>query len=140
MPSFIDGSQRSHRDFFLHFSADHPGVPNARLVAEKHKLADTYKGVSVAEQNSVDLAWNLLMQPQYKDLLALIAATPEEVARFRQLVVNVVLATDIVDKQLCVRLLSFSFHSLPIALEFLCHEPNDCAHTSLFFLFDRFCA
>lgn len=61
------------------------------------------------------------MQPQYKDLLALIAATPEEVARFRQLVVNVVLATDIVDKQLCVRLLSFSL-SLSVTLEFLCHE------------------
>jgi hypothetical protein len=30
---------------------DHPGVPNSQLVKEKTKLAEVYKGVSVAEQN-----------------------------------------------------------------------------------------
>ena len=74
------------------------------MIAEKHKLAEAYNDVSIAEQNSVDLCWNLLMQPAFKDLLGHIAANSEEVARFRQLVVNVVLATDIVDKQLYVDL------------------------------------
>jgi hypothetical protein len=30
---------------------DHPGVPNAQLVKEGASLAETYKNVSVAEQN-----------------------------------------------------------------------------------------
>lgn len=40
---------------------DHSGVPNAQLLKEGANLADRYKGKSPAEQNSVDLAWNLLM-------------------------------------------------------------------------------
>eukprot|EP00980_Cylindrotheca_fusiformis_P021261 scaffold8180_cov87-Cylindrotheca_fusiformis.AAC.1 len=36
---------------------DHPGVPNAQLVKEKTRNAQIYKK-SVAEQNSVDLAWD----------------------------------------------------------------------------------
>jgi hypothetical protein len=39
---------------------DHPGVPNFMLVHELTKLAKIYKNKSVAEQNSVDLAWNIL--------------------------------------------------------------------------------
>jgi hypothetical protein len=41
---------------------DHPGVPNATLIYERAMLARRYKNKSIAEQNSVDLAWNLLMQ------------------------------------------------------------------------------
>ena len=37
--------------------ADHTGVSNAQLVKEKTQLAIDYKNKSVAEQNSVDLAW-----------------------------------------------------------------------------------
>jgi len=80
--------------------ADHPGVPNAQLVKEKVPLASRYKEKSVAEQNSVDLAWNLLMAPQYKDLRACIYCNADEMKRFRQLVVNTVMATDICDKEL----------------------------------------
>lgn len=36
---------------------DHTGVPNATLVKENAKIAELYKQKSVAEQNSVDLAW-----------------------------------------------------------------------------------
>ena len=78
----------------------HPGVPNATLVKEGVPMAKKYKEKSVAEQNSVDLAWGLLMQPEYKDLRACIYTTKEELRRFRQLVVNVVMATDICDKEL----------------------------------------
>ena len=79
---------------------DHSGVPNAQLVKEGVDIATLYKNKSVAEQNSVDLAWRLLMEDTYKDLRAVIYSNEEERRHFRQLVVNVVLATDIVDKEL----------------------------------------
>lgn len=79
---------------------DHPGVPNAQLVKENHSLANFYNNQSVAEQNSVDLAWNLLMDPKFKSLRNAIYGTEDEKKRFRQLVVNSVMATDIVDKEL----------------------------------------
>jgi len=79
---------------------DHPGVPNAQLVKEGSRLAACYKNKSVAEQNSVDLAWALLMDDKYKDLRATIYSDEQEMRRFRQLVVNSVMATDIVDKEL----------------------------------------
>ena len=91
--------------FALSYSAlihdvDHTGVPNATLVAEETELAKHYNNKSVAEQNSVDLAWDLLQEPTYKDLRACIYETKEELERFRQLVVNAVMATDICDKEL----------------------------------------
>jgi 3'5'-cyclic nucleotide phosphodiesterase len=81
---------------------DHPGVPNTQLVKEETELAKRYDLKSPAEQNSVDLAWNLLMQEQYRDLRATIYKTDAELVRFRQLVVNSVMATDIADKDLKV--------------------------------------
>jgi hypothetical protein len=80
--------------------ADHPGVPNTQLVKENNQLAVFYDNHSVAEQNSVDLAWNLLMDDNFKNLRAAIYGTQAEMKRFRQLVVNSVMATDIVDKEL----------------------------------------
>lgn len=79
---------------------DHPGVPNACLVREHSTLAALYKDKSVAEQNSVALSWQLLILPQFDALRETIAHSDEEMDRFRQLVINVVLATDIVDKEL----------------------------------------
>lgn len=60
--------------------------------------SEKYEGKSVAEQNSIDLAWGLLMDPEYKDLQTAIYANENEFRRFRQLVVNSVIATDIFDK------------------------------------------
>ena len=80
--------------------ADHPGVPNTQLVKENTKNARMYKNKSVAEQNSVDLCWEILMQPDYKDLRACIYQCENDLRRFRQLVVNTVMATDIADKEL----------------------------------------
>jgi len=79
---------------------DHPGVPNVQLVKEKTRIASYYKEKSIAEQNSVDLSWDLLMSPKYRALRNCIYSTQEEFLRFRQLIVNVVMATDITDKQL----------------------------------------
>jgi class 3 adenylate cyclase len=81
---------------------DHQGVPNTQLVAEKTDVAALYEGRSVAEQNSVDLAWDLLMVDAYVDLRAAIYSSEAEKSRFRQLVVNSVMATDIMDKDLKV--------------------------------------
>ena len=79
---------------------DHSGVSNIQLVKEGSRLATLYKNKSVAEQNSVDLCWDLLMEPQYENLRDAIYGTSAEFHRFRSLVVNAVMATDIMDKDL----------------------------------------
>eukprot|EP00980_Cylindrotheca_fusiformis_P016273 scaffold4834_cov117-Cylindrotheca_fusiformis.AAC.1 len=78
---------------------DHPGVPNVQLVKENTRSAQIFKK-SVAEQNSVELAWGMLMGKEYAALRACIYNTEEDLRRFRQLVVNTVMATDICDKEL----------------------------------------
>jgi hypothetical protein len=80
--------------------ADHPGVPNSQLIKEEQEVAKAYRGKSVAEQNSVNLAWEILLESKYKDLRNAICETQEEETRFRQLIVNSVMATDIMDKDL----------------------------------------
>ena len=50
--------------------------------------------------DSIDLAWDALMGIQYTELRQAIYQTKEEFQRFRQLLVNAVLATDIMDKEL----------------------------------------
>ncbi len=79
---------------------DHKGVSNPQLSKEIPALGERYRFQSVAEQNSVDISWDLLMQSKYSDLQKCIFSTKEEYARFRQLVVNTVLATDIFDPEL----------------------------------------
>jgi hypothetical protein len=76
---------------------DHKGVPNSQLVKEGTEIAQRYQGKSVAEQNSVNVAWEILLEDKYKELRGTICDTQEEEARFRQLVVNGVMATDIMD-------------------------------------------
>ncbi|CAB9531150.1 calmodulin-dependent 3',5'-cyclic nucleotide phosphodiesterase 1B [Seminavis robusta] len=56
--------------------ADHRGVSNTRLAEEEKQMADKYRGKSIAEIHE------------------------SEMKRFRQVLVNVVLATDIFDKEL----------------------------------------
>jgi 3'5'-cyclic nucleotide phosphodiesterase len=79
---------------------DHPGVSNAQLINESNKLAMTYNGKSVAEQNSIDMAWSLLLKPRFDELRSYMFATEKEMAQFRQIVVNAVLSTDLFDKDL----------------------------------------
>lgn len=80
--------------------ADHPGVPNSQLIKEGVPVAAAYNNKSIAEQNSVDLAWELLMRDEFKTLRRRIYCTEAEFHRFRSLLVNSVLATDIMDKDL----------------------------------------
>ena len=89
-----------HDSSALIHDVDHMGVPNSVLVKEGDPVADLYNGTSVAEQNSIDIAWDLLMEPRFHNLRRQIYTTESEFVRFRQLVVNSVMATDILDKNL----------------------------------------
>jgi hypothetical protein len=79
---------------------DHTGFTNKELVDVHASIAVAYREKCVAEQNSVDIAWKLLMQDKYKDLRACIYASECEMKRFRELIIDAVLATDIADKEL----------------------------------------
>jgi hypothetical protein len=80
--------------------ADHRGVSNTQLIKEEEKMGELYKNKSVAEQNSLDIAWALLMSEPFGELRSCLFANQSELLRFRQVLVNVVLATDIFDKEL----------------------------------------
>jgi len=79
---------------------DHAGVSNFQLIKEGAKIATVFKQKSVAEQNSIVLAWDRLMESRFAALRSQIYGDPDELKRFRQLMVNTVLATDIFDKEL----------------------------------------
>ena len=81
---------------------DHRGVPNSILCKEDPQLASVYHGKSVAEQNSIDVAWNAMMDPSFEDLRKCIYGDENEFQRFRSLLVNSVMATDIFDKELAL--------------------------------------
>ena len=76
----------------------HRGVPNGQLCQEDAALAAKYKSKSVAEQNSVDVGWNLLMTGDFEALRGCIYTSEAEFKRFRQVIVNNIMATDIFDK------------------------------------------
>lgn len=82
---------------------DHSGVPNYVLVEEKDELATRYQNRSVTQQHAIEVAWDQLMQPEFKDLVAAICSTETELQRFRQVVVKSVIATDYADDELVAR-------------------------------------
>ena len=86
---------RSACHLFLCFK----GLPNSQLVKENDDLAIKFDKKSVAEQNSVHLGWEMLMDPRFERLRKCIYQTNVERKRFRQLVINSVLATDIADRE-----------------------------------------
>jgi hypothetical protein len=108
------GSASNHKDdglddplarFTLVLSAiihdvDHPGVPNGQLNKERDTVALVYESCSAAEQNSLDIAWTLLMKEEYRDLRRTLYKSKAELLRFRGLLVHTVLVTDIVNKDL----------------------------------------
>ena len=79
---------------------DHTGVPNTELVQEQPELATIYGGRSVAEQNSLDISWELLMGDEFSNLRRCLFDSQKTLNRFRSLVVNSLMATDIADQQL----------------------------------------
>lgn len=85
---------------FIAFSLDHPGVTNMQLVKENKRMAKIFQGRCIAEQNSFQCAWDLLMDPSFDYLRQAIYTTKEEFHHFRDLAINAVLATDLFDKEL----------------------------------------
>ncbi|CAB9527788.1 expressed unknown protein [Seminavis robusta] len=78
----------------------HTGVPNGRLAVESPELADRYEKC-IAEQRSIETAWELLILPRFSNLRdCIFGKQKSEGQRFRQLLVNCVLSTDIFDKEL----------------------------------------
>lgn len=75
-------------------------MSNQQFAAEHPVLGERYHNKSVAEQNSLDVAWDVLMDSHFREMREYIFETAEELARFRQVVVNMVLATDIFDPEL----------------------------------------
>eukprot|EP00980_Cylindrotheca_fusiformis_P001620 scaffold366_cov54-Cylindrotheca_fusiformis.AAC.1 len=69
-------------------------------ITENTRCAQIYRNKSVAEQKSMDIAWDMLMSEDYSALRACIYQTEEDLQRFRQLVLNTVMATDTVDSEL----------------------------------------
>jgi 3'5'-cyclic nucleotide phosphodiesterase len=91
--------------FAIVFSAlihdvDHRGCSNIQLIEEEKSLGTKYRSKSVAEQNSIDLSWNLLMDERFEQMRCAIFGNKCELLRFRQFIINSVLATDIFDKEL----------------------------------------
>jgi 3'5'-cyclic nucleotide phosphodiesterase len=79
---------------------DHQGVSNMQLVKEANPLATRYEGQAVAEQSAIDIGWAEFMSEEYSEFRAAICPSDYDVRRLRQIVVNSVIATDIVDSDL----------------------------------------
>lgn len=75
-------------------------MTNVQLVKENKRLAKIFQGRCIAEQNSFQCAWDLLMDPSFDCLRQAIYTTKEEFHHFRELAINAVLATDLFDKKL----------------------------------------
>jgi 3'5'-cyclic nucleotide phosphodiesterase len=91
--------------FAIIFSAlihdmDHRGVSNKQLQVEEPALSRRYNGKSIAEQNSLDMAWNIFSLEHFAPLRAYLFQSADDLARFRQILVNMVLATDLFDAEL----------------------------------------
>jgi len=56
------------------------------LVKEEAELASKYNNKSVLEQNSLDIAWSILMEDRYNELRACIAESEKELVHFRRCV------------------------------------------------------
>lgn len=79
---------------------DHSGLPNTQLIKENSSIARFYDNRSPAEQHSTDLAFHLLMDDKYEDLRRELYTSECDFKRFRSILVNSVMATDIMDKEL----------------------------------------
>jgi hypothetical protein len=57
---------------------DHSGISNSQLIAEGAPMSKLYQNKSITEQNSVDLAWELLMDESYQHLRSVILTNADE--------------------------------------------------------------
>jgi hypothetical protein len=75
-------------------------VSNAQLIKENGTLGRRFHQKSVAEQNSLNLCFYLLSSNDFANLRKDLFANDDDPMRFRQIVVNSVMATDIFDPDL----------------------------------------
>jgi hypothetical protein len=80
-------------------AVDHRGISNEALAAEEPEISVKYGGVSLTEQLSFEKAWEKLMSPDFENLRRCLYADAEEKTRFRQVLVNSVIATDHDDEE-----------------------------------------
>jgi len=74
---------------------DHQGIPNRQLSRENHPLALLYNDKSVAEQNSLKVAFSTLMEPRFAELRHTLCPTSDDQFEFRRIVIDLVMCTDI---------------------------------------------
>jgi class 3 adenylate cyclase len=79
---------------------DHVGIPNIQLTKDRAPIAVFYRDRCIAEQNSFDVAWKLFMGQQFADLRRCIFRSENDYNCFRQVTLNIVMATDIFDTDL----------------------------------------
>jgi len=79
----------------LAHDVEHKGISNQQLVNESDALALLYNDQSVAEQRSLAVAFSELMKEEYKVLRSVWFENQEEYKRFRKIVINLVLTTDL---------------------------------------------
>ncbi len=77
----------------------HTGVPNSTLVEEEDELAILHNDVSVAEQNSLQVAFSMLQRDEFAGLKRCICPTLEDRRIFRKKVISMVMVTDISDQE-----------------------------------------
>lgn len=75
-------------------AVDHRGVPNDVLADADPELNAKYGGRALTQKLSFEKAWEKLMSPYFENLRRCIYADEEEKKRFRQVMVNSILATD----------------------------------------------
>ena len=75
-------------------AVDHRGISNETLGSADPELNAKYGGKAITEKLSFEKAWEKLMSPYFENLRRCIYADAEEKKRFRQVLVNSVLATD----------------------------------------------
>lgn len=83
----------------LAHDVEHTGVPNRQLSVENDPLSILYNDQSIAEHRSLFIAFHELLKPQYKELRCCIfgreETESESYLRFRKIVIDLVLSTDI---------------------------------------------
>jgi len=73
----------------------HTGISNRQLINESDDLAMLYNDQSVAEQNSISIAFTKLYEDRFAELRSAIAPDVNQRRRFRSLVIQMVMSTDI---------------------------------------------
>ena len=74
---------------------DHQGISNMQLVEEEDELAILYNDQSVAEQQSLAIAFRTLATPNFSRLKKLLFQDTAEYRFFRKTVIDLVLSTDV---------------------------------------------